>query len=51
MNEMKNKFFLIKSVNLPNIPRQAKLKNKSRLLVKKVYEAGWVAKTEQQLID
>ena len=40
----------VKDINPPNVPQARPIENFWGCLVQKVYEGGWEAKTEQQLI-
>ena len=42
--------FVPKRFNPPNVPQTRPIKNFWGCLAQKVYEGGWVTKTEQQLI-
>ena len=42
--------FVPKEINLPNVPHSRPIENFWRCLALKVYEGGWKAKREQQLI-
>ena len=42
--------FLSKYINPPNVPQARPIENFWVCLAQKVYEGGWEAKTEQQLI-
>lgn len=42
--------FVDKGINPPNVPQARPIENFWGWLVQKVYEGGWEAKTEQQLI-
>ncbi len=43
--------FVEKDCNPPNVPQARPIKNFWGFLAHKVYEGGWYAKTEQQLVN
>jgi hypothetical protein len=45
-----NVYFVRKGSNPPNVPQARPIENFWGCLAQKVYEGGWAAKTEQQLI-
>ena len=49
MNE--NVYFVDETTNLPNVPQARPIVNLWGILAQKVYEGGWEAKTQQELIS
>ena len=49
MNEFVH--FVEKDCNPPNVPQARPIENFWGFLANKVYEGGWYAKTEQQLVN
>ena len=48
MNE--NVYFVDETTNPPNVPKARPIENLWGILAHKVYEGGWKARTQQQLI-
>ena len=49
MNE--NVYFVDETTNPPNVPQARPIENEWVILAQKVYEGGWEAKTQQELIS
>ena len=47
---MDEKIKVVPNINPPNVPQARPVENFCVCLAQKVYEGGWEAKTEQQLI-